>query len=66
MKNSERLFRGEELELELKNITVAQIVRQWRKFLSHVGNKSSLIPFLVEEARIHTSFTRKGSLRDMW
>ena len=39
----------EDLGLELKGITASQIVRQWRKFLSNIGNKSSLIKFLVEE-----------------
>ena len=66
IKNSERLARDEDLELELKNMTVAQIVRQWGTFLGHVGTKSSLIRFLVEEARIPTSSTRIGSLCDMW
>ncbi|KAK2148481.1 hypothetical protein LSH36_495g02006 [Paralvinella palmiformis] len=55
---------GEELGLELKNITVAQIVRHWRKFLGHVGSKSSLTQFRVEEARIYASSIRKGSLGD--
>lgn len=49
IKDSERLARGEDLGMELKNITSSQVVRQWRKFLSHIGNKSSLIMFLVQE-----------------
>ena len=51
IKNCERLARGEELGLKLQDITASQIVRQWRSFLAHVGNKSSLISFLVSEWR---------------
>ena len=51
IKNCERLTRGEELGLKLQDITASQIVRQWRSFLAHVRNKSSLISFLVNEWR---------------
>lgn len=51
IKNCERLARGEELGLKLQDITASQIVRQWRSFLAHVGNKWSLNSFLVSEWR---------------
>ena len=51
IENCERLTRGEELGLKLQDITASQIVRQWRSFLAYVGNKSSLISFLVSEWR---------------
>jgi len=51
IKNCERLARGEELGLKLQDITASQVVRQWSSFLAHVGNKSSLISFLVSEWR---------------
>lgn len=49
IKNSER--RGEETGHQLQSITSAQIVRQWRTFLSRIVNKTSLITFLVSEWR---------------
>ena len=32
-------------------ISIAQIVRQWRTFLSRIANKTSLITFIVSEWR---------------
>ena len=58
IKNSEQLTRGDELGLELNNITASQIVRQWRKFLSCVGNKSNLIRFLSEVWKSVPEYTR--------
>ena len=49
IKNSERLARGEETGQQLQGITSAQIVRQWRSFLTGIGNKTSLISFIVSE-----------------
>jgi len=57
--NIERLAKGEELGLELKNITAAQIVSQGREFLGYAGNKSSLIQFPVEEWKPRGSNTEK-------
>ncbi len=49
IKNSERSVRGEETGHQLHSITSAQIVRQWRSFLSKIVNKTSLITFLVSK-----------------
>ena len=50
IKNCERSQRTEESSYhQLQNITSTQNVRQWRKFLSVMNNKSSLIDFLVQE-----------------
>lgn len=50
IKNCERLARHEDVTFhQLLNIGPAQIVRQWRQFLSSVSNKNSLIRFLVSE-----------------
>ena len=49
IKNMQRLIRGEELGVTLQNISASQLVRQWREFLSKVGNKTSLITFMVNE-----------------
>ena len=51
IKNSERSVRGEETGHQLQSITSAQIVRQWRTFLSSITNKTSLITFIVSEWR---------------
>lgn len=60
IKNSERLLRGEEIGHQLQGITGTQIVRQWRRFLTKVNNKNTLISFIVSEwmktgyrARLH-------------
>ena len=49
IKNIERTLRGEEEGLQLQNISEAQMVKQWRKFLRQANNKTSLIKFLVSE-----------------
>ena len=49
IKNSERSLRGEESGHELRSITSAQIVKQWRSFLKKVNNKTALINFIVRE-----------------
>ena len=51
IKNSERSVRGGETGHQLQSITGAQIVRQWRTFLSRIANKTSLITFIVSEWR---------------
>lgn len=42
---------GEDLRFQVASITASQIVRQWRKFLAQVRNKTSLIKFLAEERK---------------
>ena len=49
IKNTERANRGETDGFQLQNISDSHLVRQWRHFLKHVSNKSSLIQFLVGE-----------------
>ena len=49
IKNAERSLRGEVQGVQLANITAPQLVKQWRKFLSQMKNKTSLIRFVVEE-----------------
>lgn len=49
IKNAERSLRGEKQGVQLANITATQLVKQWRKFLSQLNNKTSLITFLAEE-----------------
>ena len=49
IKNIERKLRGEETNHQLRNISSTQIVRQWRDFLKGIGNKTSLISFVVNE-----------------
>ena len=49
IKGAERRMRGEDLSFQVESITASQIVRQWRKFLAQVRNKTSLIKFLAEE-----------------
>ena len=51
IKNSEGSLRGGEAGHQLQSITGTHIVRQWRRFLSTVNNKTSLITFLVGEWR---------------
>ena len=51
IKDSERSARGEETRQQLQAITSAQIVRQWRSFLTGITNKTSLISFIVNEWR---------------
>ena len=51
IKNSERSVRGGETWHQLQSITGAQIMRQWRTFLSRIANKTSLITFIVNECR---------------
>lgn len=49
IKNAERTIRGEEQGVQFANITASQLIRQWRKFLSQLNNKTNLIRFLVTE-----------------
>ena len=49
IKNTERSMRGEEPGVQVVNINAPQLIKQWRKFLSQMKNKTSLIRFLVEE-----------------
>ena len=49
IKNVERGIRGEVQGVQLANITATQIIRQWRRFLSQMKNKTSLIRFLANE-----------------
>ena len=49
IKDAERGMRGEDPSFQVASITASQIVRQWRKFLAQVRNKTSLIEFLAEE-----------------
>ena len=51
IKNSERSVQGGETGNQLQSITVAQIMRQRRTFLSRIANKTSLITFIVSECR---------------
>ena len=51
IKNNERSVQGGETGHQLQNITGAQIVRQWRTFLSRIANKTSLITLTVSEWR---------------
>ena len=43
IKNVERGIREEVQGVQLANITATQIIRQWRRFLSQMKNKTSLI-----------------------
>lgn len=45
----ERGIRGEVQGVQLANITAAQIIRRWRRFLNEMNNKTSLIRFLSNE-----------------
>ena len=49
IKNTERSMREEVPGVEVVNITAPQLIKQQKKFLSQVKNKTSLIRFLVEE-----------------
>ena len=49
IKNTERSMRGEEPGVQVVNINAPQLIKQWRKFLSQMKNKTGLIRFLVEE-----------------
>ena len=49
IKNTERSMRGEVPGVEVVNITAPQLIKQQKKFLSQVKNKTNLIRFLVEE-----------------
>ena len=51
IKAMERKVRGSGEGHQLQNITASHKVLQWRKYLTQVENKSSLISFLVEEWR---------------
>ena len=63
IKNSERSVRGGETGHQLQSITGAQIVRQWRTFLSRIANKTSLITIIVsEEGTVQGEAAWKGSI----
>ena len=47
--NVERDIRGEVQGVQLANMSATQIIRQWRRFLSQMKNKTSLIRFLANE-----------------
>jgi len=49
IKNAERSIRGQVPGVQFSDIRAAQLVKQWKKFLSEVKNKTSLIMFLLEE-----------------
>ena len=49
IKNAERTMRGEVHGVQVAHISAYQLVKQWRKFLCEVKNKTSLIKFLSEE-----------------
>ena len=51
IKNAERTMRGEVAGVQLSHISSTQLVKQWRKFLSEVKNKTSLIKFISREWR---------------
>ncbi|KAK3747382.1 hypothetical protein QZH41_002637 [Actinostola sp. cb2023] len=51
IKNAERTMRGEVAGVHLSDISATQLVKQWRKFLSEVKNKTSLIKFISQEWR---------------
>ncbi|KAK3730477.1 hypothetical protein QZH41_014705 [Actinostola sp. cb2023] len=51
IKNAERTMRGEVAGVQLSDISATQLVKQWRKFLSEVKNKTSLIKFISQEWR---------------
>ena len=42
-------MRGEVHGVQVAHISAYQLVKQWKKFLSEVKNKTSLIKFLSEE-----------------
>ena len=48
IKTAERLRRGEEESISVRNITGGQTIHQWRRFLSNSENKTCLIDFLVQ------------------
>ena len=49
IKNAERTIRGEVHGVQVVLISAYQLVKQWRKLLSEVKNKTSLIKFLSEQ-----------------
>ena len=49
IKTVERVIRGKVQGVQLANITATQIIRQWRRFLSQMKNKTNLIRFLADE-----------------
>ena len=50
IKSSERTYRGEDDDdQELQSISSSHIVRQWRRFISKMTNKTRLICFFVKE-----------------
>ena len=63
IKNAERTMRGEVAGVQLSHISSTRLVKQWRKFLSEVKNKTSLIKFLsqkMERRRLHEKAERKN------
>ena len=51
VKNAEKTMRGEVAGVQLSHISSTQLVKQCRKFLSEVKNKTSLIKFISKEWR---------------
>ena len=49
--NCERILRGGEACHQLQSTTGTQLLRQWRRLLSTVNNKTSFICFIVSEWR---------------
>ena len=49
MKNSERTMHGEVHGIQVAHNSAYQLVKQWRRFLSQVNNKTSLTKFPSEE-----------------
>ena len=51
IKNAERTICGEVVGVQLSHVSSTQLVKQWRKFLSEVKNKTNLIKFISREWR---------------
>ena len=45
-------MRGEVPGVQVAHISAYQLVKQWRKFLNKVNDKTSFIKFLLEELKI--------------
>ncbi len=48
IKNCERILRGREAGHQLQSTRGTQLLRQWKRFLPTVNNKTSLISFIVD------------------
>lgn len=49
IKDSEKQLRRSDAVIKVHSINAATIIRQWRKFLGQMSNKTSLISFLASE-----------------